>query len=110
MSAPPADDAAREVLTTFPALGPPAPPQPLGNRGGFSGARLWRVQAAAGPVCLRAWPAAPEPARLDFVHRLMSRARAAGLGFVPPLFACEGGRTWLPAHGRLWEVAGWLPG
>jgi homoserine kinase type II len=82
----------------------------LGNRGGFSGARLWRVQGAAGPLCLRAWPGHESRQRLDFRHRLMARARDSGLTFVPAVFRTTGGDTAVEYANRLWEVAEWLPG
>ena len=45
--------AAAEVLRHYPRLPWSGAPQPLGNRGGFSGARLWRLDGPAGPLCLR---------------------------------------------------------
>jgi Ser/Thr protein kinase RdoA (MazF antagonist) len=107
----PLDPEARTVLDEYPfVLGAPAL-LPLGNRGGFSGARLWQVQASGGRLCLRAWPPGePAPARLQDIHRCMRSAREAGLSFVPPVFATRGGATWVAHSGRLWDVTGWMPG
>ena len=57
MSADLPNTAAAEVLRQYPRPLWSGAPLPLGNRGGFSGARLWRLDGPAGPLCLRAWPA-----------------------------------------------------
>src|SRR5689334_9915708 len=86
-----------------------ATPHPLGNHGGFSGARLWRVEAG-GALCLRAWPPDdPTPERLRWLHDLMATARGAGLAFVPHVVPV-GGATAITYCGRLWELSTWLPG
>jgi hypothetical protein len=98
---------AEEVLSRY-AL--PSALRPLGNRGGFSGARLWRVEVGAASFCLRAWPPDdPTPERLRFLHDLMAAARAAGLTFVPHVVAI-GGTTFTRHAGRLWELTTWQPG
>jgi Ser/Thr protein kinase RdoA (MazF antagonist) len=102
------DPVARRVLTRYPL--PSASPRPLGNHGGFSGARLWRVEAGGAAFCLRAWPPGdPAPERLRWLHALMAAARGAGLTFVPHVVPA-GGATFLEDAGRLWELAAWLPG
>jgi homoserine kinase type II len=110
MSADLLDRAAAEVLTRYPAVLFSGAPAPLGGFGGFSGARLWRLAGAAGPLCLRAWPAGQTPDRLAFIHRLTAHARAAGLTFVPGLFATRDGATRVEHAGRLWELQEWMPG
>jgi homoserine kinase type II len=103
------DPAARTVLESYPAAA--AAPVALGNRGGFSGARLWGSHGPAGPLCLRAWPAAgPSPDRLGDIHRLMDQAARAGLTYVPSVFRTRDGQTWVQFAGRLWEVTAWMPG
>jgi homoserine kinase type II len=82
----------------------------LGNRGGFSGARLWRGESPAGRFCLRAWPAHETMARLQYRHRLMALARDKGLSFVPAVFATVEGATAVAEAGRLWELTEWLDG
>jgi Ser/Thr protein kinase RdoA (MazF antagonist) len=82
----------------------------LDNHGGFSGARLWRVESSASRFCLRAWPPDdPTPERLVWLHDLIAAARAAGLAFVPAVFPA-GTATFVSHAGRLWELTAWLPG
>jgi Ser/Thr protein kinase RdoA (MazF antagonist) len=83
----------------------------LGNRGGFSGARLWQITSVAGPFCLRAWPSdGPTPEQLNWIHSLMARARHTGLDFVPLIIPGRSGATWMQHEGRLWEVTTWQAG
>jgi Ser/Thr protein kinase RdoA (MazF antagonist) len=102
--------AAMEVLKQYSPLLSSGLPRPLGNHGGFSGARLWRVDGPAGPLCLRAWPAGFPPDRLRFIHLCMSAARGAGLPFVPRMFSSLAGTLWVEHGGRLWELQEWLSG
>ncbi len=81
----------------------------LGNHGGFSGARLWRVEAEPGSFCLRAWPPPFERDRLSQIHALLLSLNEVGLEYVPRLLAGAAG-TWMPHAGRLWELTTWLPG
>src|SRR5262249_42064317 len=78
--------------------------------GGFSGARLWRVQSPGGDLCLRAWPAGEPAPRVLARHHLVAVARAAGLTFVPAVFSATDGTTAVEQEGRVWELQGWLPG
>jgi Ser/Thr protein kinase RdoA (MazF antagonist) len=111
MTAGPLDVAVRAVLGRF-GLNPGAGGLlPLGNHGGFSGARLWHMEERAGLYCLRAWP--PNfltSERLDFIHGLMRAARQAGLTFVPAVFSTRAGTTWVEQAGRLWDLTSWLAG
>jgi homoserine kinase type II len=103
--------AARSALAGLACAGPDPQLVHLGNRGGFSGARLWRVEGTGGPFCLRAWPAgAMAPERLDHIHRLMRSAREAGLDFVPDVFVTPEKSTRVARAGRLWDLTRWLPG
>jgi Ser/Thr protein kinase RdoA (MazF antagonist) len=109
---------AREVLEQYPLASSPrtrradaAPLALLGNAGGFSGARLWRVDSLAGRLCLRAWPSRESSAqRLSQIHRLMVLASEAGLRFVPVVLVTSAGGTWVEAAGRLWDLTTWMPG
>ncbi len=109
-AAPPLDQAAALVRTRYPAVFGSGPLVPLGNRGGFSGARLWRGDTPAGSFCLRAWPPAEALPRVQSRHRLMTLARAAGLSFVPVVFPALDRFTVVSEAGRLWEMTEWLPG
>jgi Ser/Thr protein kinase RdoA (MazF antagonist) len=81
----------------------------LGTHGGFSGAHLWHLTAPAGIYCLKAWP--PDwraPADLAWIHSLM--ARAATLPWMPRIIPVSQGASYVDLHGRLWEIATWMPG
>ena len=83
----------------------------LGNRGGFSGARLWRLESAAGSFCLKAWPAdGPTRQRLTWIHGLLDQARQRGIDFVPQALRTNDGSTVLEFADRLWDASTWLPG
>jgi Ser/Thr protein kinase RdoA (MazF antagonist) len=102
---------AREVLRRYPLIYQEDCLIALGNCGGFSGARLWRVEGTAGIYCLRAWPfGEPSRERLSWIHQLQQRARTAGLDFVPAVAATKAGTTWLEYTGRLWDLTTWMPG
>jgi Ser/Thr protein kinase RdoA (MazF antagonist) len=82
----------------------------LGNRGGFSGARLWKLHTVAGAFCLRAASPAETGEHLRGRHRLMRLARAAGLTFVPAVLDTVRGDSILADAGRWWELMEWMPG
>jgi homoserine kinase type II len=110
MTAPLSDSDARAVLSRYPPSLQPGGLTPLGNRGGFSGAALWRIDAAAGPLCLRAWPPHETWPRLLFRQSLMTQARQQGLTFVPAVYATLDRATVVEQRGRLWELTEWMPG
>jgi len=105
------DGPAAEVLRSYGMLCPDQSVLTLGNRGGFSGARLWKVGDGVGACCLRAWPPGdPTPERLSWIHGLMRRGRERGLDFVPAVARTAQGTTWIAHGGRLWDVIAWMPG
>jgi homoserine kinase type II len=110
MSAPLFDSDACAVLACYLPAFRPGVLTPLGNRGGFSGAALWRIDAAAGPLCLRAWPAHETWPRLVFRHQLMTQARQQGLPFIPAVYATLDRAPAVEQRGRLWELTEWMPG
>ena len=71
---------ANEVLRHYPLA--PEGDRPVAQRGGFSGARVWRV----GGLCLRAWPQdGPAPDRLGaklsrVLHTVILHVRAHPIG------------------------------
>src|SRR5688572_19497880 len=81
-------DSARElapVLEQFLLPGSAYRAEALGNAGGFSGARLWRIAAGERTLCLRRWPAGhPDDTRLRFIHAVLEFA-GMQLEFVPKL-------------------------
>jgi Ser/Thr protein kinase RdoA (MazF antagonist) len=85
--------------------------RPLGNRGGFSGAALWRVEGSDGDWCLRAWPPGEmNRERILEIHSLMKLARDQGLLFVPPVLRTLSGSTCMVQADRFWELTAWMPG
>jgi Ser/Thr protein kinase RdoA (MazF antagonist) len=102
------DDTVKLVLQQFPDAGKVL--ESLGNRGGFSGARLWKVAGFRGPLCLRAWPAQINSSQLQFIHQQMKWARAQGLDQVPSVHGTRSGQTWTAYGGRLWDLTSWMPG
>lgn len=102
---------ARAVLGQYPIQARADSLQALGNRGGFSGASLWRVKSRGGDLCLRAWPAGTlVPERLQEIHFLMRLACDGGLAFIPTVLASSGGARWVEHAGRLWDLTTWMPG
>lgn len=104
-----ADELVRHVLSRYPRELRTARVEPLGNRGGFSGARLWRLHTPAGAWALRAAAPAEAAAQVAWRHGLMALARAAGGHFVPAVLPADIG-TFVEAGGRCWEVQEWVPG
>jgi homoserine kinase type II len=109
----PPDPAVGAVLSFY-SLQPPLVRRidPLGNAGGWSGSRLWKIETADGVMlCLRRWPREhPTPERLRFIHDVLHRVWQGGLQIVPlPLRPSTGG-TFLQHQGHLWELTPWMPG
>jgi Ser/Thr protein kinase RdoA (MazF antagonist) len=104
------DRAAGQVRERYRLAWIESPLVPLGNRGGFSGARLWRCEGIAGRLCLRAWPAHKTAAWVRRLHHLMEAARRQGLDFVPAVYGAGNGDTVVEAAGRVWELTQWLEG
>src|SRR4051812_21642755 len=95
------------VRAAYPAWVADAPVEALGNRGGFSGARIFRLSSLRGDYCLRA--SAPDEAagRVNARHALMAEA---GLDFVPAIVPTRSGATVVERSGRCWELMRWMPG
>ena len=104
-------ESVRYVLARYAPCVLPLRVESLGNRGGFSGAGIWRVVTEAGDFVLRRWPSPGLPrTRISGLHRLLEHLRMDGLKFVAvPLRTKEG--TSLPrdfVHD--WQLEPWLPG
>jgi homoserine kinase type II len=102
--------AATHVRERYPSALRGGPLVALGNRGGFSGARLWQGVGVAGRFSLRAWPADRTAASVRHLHLLMDHARRLGLDFVPAVYAANDGATAIEEGGRVWELTQWLEG
>jgi homoserine kinase type II len=105
----PTDADVRIVLQRFGLAAASA--EPLGNRGGFSGARLWRIHTGRGDSCLKAWPPGSMSPRYHVgIADLVRCARDAGLTFVPLLKPTPEGLSCVEFADRFWDLAGWMPG
>ena len=101
--------AADSVLSRYPL--PASERASLGNAGGFSGARLWKITSAAGTYCLKAWPADRFPAeRLVRMHSWMISARSSDLRFVPNVIHAADGSTVAAREQYHWDLTDWMPG
>ena len=121
-------DTPTAVLHLFPPEYRPALPdvvRSLGGAGGFSGARFWRFEAAAGSLCLRRWPQEhPSEVQLHWMHQVLLHANDAGCEFLPipispqwdlasvsdPASLAGSNRHFVKRDGYLWELTAWLPG
>jgi Ser/Thr protein kinase RdoA (MazF antagonist) len=110
----PPDRTARDVCHKYPALQGGFELHPLGNHGGFSGARLWRVKTFAGEYCLKAWPQSEQTTRnrVRWVHEMQSQAIDCRLSFIPRLILTRsaGAPTSVFAADQHWELSTWQPG
>ncbi|MBC8116979.1 MAG: hypothetical protein H7062_21495 [Candidatus Saccharimonas sp.] len=110
------DAAVREVLAQYAPRVRPLRVESLGNRGGFSGAGIWRVVTEAGDFALRRWPGPGLPReRILGLHRLLEHLRLSGLKFVAVPLRTSGGTSLAHnlAHDGLaddWQLEPWLPG
>jgi Ser/Thr protein kinase RdoA (MazF antagonist) len=83
----------------------------LGSAGGFSGARLWRIEASGEPLCLRRWPAEyPSRQRLEQIHAVLLHVARQGFSAAPVPRATRDGPTVVDLGGHLWELTSWMPG
>jgi len=104
-------DIPEEVLGRYPHLGAGARWRLAAHQGGFSGARIWRVDSPVGAFCLKSWPMPGMTGqRLVWIHELMHQARSKNLAFVPPLYPLVGGTDFLEHDRWLWDLTDWMPG
>ncbi len=99
----------RPPFDRYPAdLRPLLAPEPLGNAGGASGARLWRFGTINGLLVARLWPEGRSRAEVQAIHNTVRLARP--LGFLAVPFNGLDGLSAQEIDGRIWEVAPWMPG
>jgi homoserine kinase type II len=99
------------VLAAYPAELQPTQIDDITAGAGFSGARLWRLTAPAGRLCLRRWPPEhPSAERLPHIHAVLRHVAAVGLHVVPVPRVTSRGNSFVEHGGTLWEIAPWLPG
>ncbi len=78
---------------------------------GFSGSVVYRCDRSlrgslddGGQFALKAWPASTERSRIEEIHRVQSRALAAGCAAVPRIHGL------VTVDVRHWELSSWMPG
>ena len=78
---------------------------------GFSGAGVWCGHDRSGPAfALKVIPDTSVADRTRMIHRWMTAARTAGLGFVPAVVPTTSGDTVTTTPGGVAEVVAWMPG
>ncbi len=98
-----------KVLAEYPGWGPPRRIDSIA--GGFSGARIWRIETAAGPICLRRWPAEhPTRERLEYIQSVLWHVSRVGFCRVPAPLKTRDDLGFVLEGGRFWELTPWLPG
>ena len=104
-------DYLRPVLAAYPMIMQPSEIQSLGNAGGYSGARFWRLKTYDGVLCLRRWPAEhPDRRQLQWIHQALGHARGKGLSWIASPMHNRRGETIVERSRWLWEITRWLPG
>lgn len=99
------------VLSHYPEVAQPQSIESLGNAGGFSGARLWRVSTSKQVLCLRRWPAEhPKLERLVHIHHVLRSVFQNGFHFLPAPLKTNAGTTYVQYQDHLFELTPWLPG
>lgn len=79
--------------------------------GGFSGARIWKLETAGGAYALRATDAAAIDAnRLSGLHRLVAHVHSRGLTQVAQPEHTLEGTTFVEDAGLIWQLEPWMPG
>lgn len=108
----PIDITAERVAARFKECQPLRSLERLRRAGGFSGARLWRVEGADGQYCLRCWPVEhPRRERLAEIHRVLRFVGGQGLAtLVAVPLRDRTGATFVDDGAALWELNRWLPG
>jgi Ser/Thr protein kinase RdoA (MazF antagonist) len=99
------------VLSLYPADCQPGAVEFLGAAGGFSGAKIWRVTAARGSLCLRRWPPeSPDESRLKWLQAVVAHAATRGFRLLPADIVTRCGRGFCRHDGHLWQLTTWMPG
>lgn len=84
---------------------------PVSSPNSFSGAAVWRVEAAGRTFALRQWQERMDADRLNRIHEYQRHLGEHGPPIVPLLQRIEGSIATLVIHaGRHWELATWMPG
>lgn len=84
----------------------------LGNAGGFSGARFWRIESDGSSLVLRRWPesATDSMSRIRWSHDVLREANNHGCQFVPVPLKASSGESLVFHDTALWQLEPWMPG
>ena len=84
----------------------------LGNAGGFSGARFWRIESGGSSYVLRRWPesATGSMSRIRWSHDVLREANNNGCQFVPVPLTASNGESLFFHDPALWQLEPWMPG
>jgi Ser/Thr protein kinase RdoA (MazF antagonist) len=83
----------------------------LGNAGGFSGTRLWKLHLPSGRLCLRRWPDDyPDHERLHFIHSLLLHVARAGFRQAPVPLPTRDRQTFVTWQRHHYELTQWIDG
>lgn len=105
------DPTIRRVLAGYEARWQPTRLEPVNAAGGFSGARLWRLETLGAPLCLRQWPAEyPTQERLEFIQAVLWHVKQEGFELAPVPLETRRRVGYVRQDGHFWELAPWLPG
>ena len=104
------EQALRRVLAAYPADCQPQEAEFLSSAGGFSGARLWRLRAPRGTLCLRRWPREQSRQQLEFIQAVLWHVVQEGFVLAPLPLETRTHAGYVSEAGHLWEITPWLPG
>lgn len=82
----------------------------IGQRGGFGGCYIVRLETDAGPRCLRRWPAGAPVERVHFLQAVVRHARARDFTLFPWNVAAPDGSITVVRGGHVWELTSWAAG
>lgn len=86
--------------------------QSAGNAGGFSGARIWRIETEGSTFALRRWPDSDTKfeTRLRWSHLVLRESVGNGCHFVPVPLPAANGESLVLYDGTFWQLEPWMPG
>lgn len=100
-----------EIFQRFDRSYRPTQLESLGQCGGLSGARFWRLTTPQGIFCLRRWPREhPNFNRLQHIHRVLLHVAEQGFELSPTPVCDTEGNTIIQHQGHYWELAPWRTG
>lgn len=101
----------RQVLSRYNLDWQAATIVPLNGPGGFSGARIWRVQVDNRHLALRCWPnPASDYQRLAGLHQLLEHTWRLGVTQIAVPLRTSYGESLLQIDGEMWQLEPWMPG